>query len=245
MKNIKGVTLVALVITIIVLLILAGTTLALVVGNNGIVEKAKEATKLSNRATLGEKVELALFEAEMEKYKSGGKTLAQILAEQNILGTVELSDGSKYLVTENGEILDVNDVPEPNYDDWVLSGTTIKEYNGSDTNLVIPSHINGNPVKSLSSRLADGGYPWSFIKNRTSVITITVPEGVEIIGEFSLYGCNSLTTVNLPSTLKTIEARSFPHSSTLTTININNSAGSVTIDPSSQILPSTTINYLK
>ena len=43
MKNNKGITLVALVVTIVVLLILAGVSINLVLGNNGIIAKAKEA----------------------------------------------------------------------------------------------------------------------------------------------------------------------------------------------------------
>ena len=42
-KNQNGVTLVALVVTIVVLLILAGVSISLVVGNNGIVKRAQEA----------------------------------------------------------------------------------------------------------------------------------------------------------------------------------------------------------
>lgn len=44
-KNEKGITLIALVITIIVLLILAGVTIATLTGNNGILTKANEAKK--------------------------------------------------------------------------------------------------------------------------------------------------------------------------------------------------------
>ena len=43
MKNNKGITLVALVVTIVVLLILAGVSINLVLGNNGIIAKAKDA----------------------------------------------------------------------------------------------------------------------------------------------------------------------------------------------------------
>ena len=43
LKSEKGITLVALVITIIVLLILAGVTIATLTGNNGILTKANEA----------------------------------------------------------------------------------------------------------------------------------------------------------------------------------------------------------
>ena len=53
MKNQKGITLIALVITIIVLLILAGVTIAMLTGENGILNKAttdaelKEAVRLA------------------------------------------------------------------------------------------------------------------------------------------------------------------------------------------------------
>ena len=43
MKNNKGITLVALVVTIVVLLILAGVSINLVLGNNGIIAKAQDA----------------------------------------------------------------------------------------------------------------------------------------------------------------------------------------------------------
>lgn len=43
LKGQKGITLVALVVTIIVLIILAGVSIALVLGDNGIVSKSKQA----------------------------------------------------------------------------------------------------------------------------------------------------------------------------------------------------------
>ena len=45
MRKNKGITLVALVVTIVVLLILAGVSINLVLGNNGIIAKAKEAQR--------------------------------------------------------------------------------------------------------------------------------------------------------------------------------------------------------
>lgn len=45
LKGTRGITLVALVITIIVLLILAGITISLTVGNNGIISTAQQAGK--------------------------------------------------------------------------------------------------------------------------------------------------------------------------------------------------------
>ena len=51
LKNKKGITLVALVVTIVVLLILAGVSINLVLGNNGIIVKAREAQKKSAEAS--------------------------------------------------------------------------------------------------------------------------------------------------------------------------------------------------
>ena len=50
-KEMKGITLVALVVTIVVLLILAGVSINLVLGNNGIIAKAKEAETKSAEAS--------------------------------------------------------------------------------------------------------------------------------------------------------------------------------------------------
>ena len=58
MKENKGITLIALVITIVVLLILAGVSIAMLTGNNGIVTKAGETRKNTNMATVKEKVQL-------------------------------------------------------------------------------------------------------------------------------------------------------------------------------------------
>ena len=42
LKEARGITLVALVITVIILLILAGVALSLVIGENGLIKKSKE-----------------------------------------------------------------------------------------------------------------------------------------------------------------------------------------------------------
>ena len=47
----SGITLVALVVTIVVLLILAGVSINLVVGQNGLINRAKEATQKTKNAT--------------------------------------------------------------------------------------------------------------------------------------------------------------------------------------------------
>lgn len=66
MRNQKGITLVALVITIIVLLILAGVSISLVVGQNGVLGRASDAVITNKVAGVKEKVSSALAAAEIE-----------------------------------------------------------------------------------------------------------------------------------------------------------------------------------
>ncbi len=68
MKNQKGITLVALVITIIVLLILAGVSIALVVGNNGILGRATGAVATSELATAEQEIKVSIADAQMDAY---------------------------------------------------------------------------------------------------------------------------------------------------------------------------------
>ncbi len=60
MKNPKGITLIALVITIIVLLILAGVSIAMLTGQNGILTRANESDLATARAEVVERVNMEL-----------------------------------------------------------------------------------------------------------------------------------------------------------------------------------------
>ena len=55
----KGITLIALVITIIILLILASVTIATLTGENGIITKAMEAKQKTEEAQIDEQLKLA------------------------------------------------------------------------------------------------------------------------------------------------------------------------------------------
>ena len=63
----SGITLVALVVTVVVLLILAGVALNLVLGNNGILNKAKDARQEYKQASENEQKELSTGEDEIDK----------------------------------------------------------------------------------------------------------------------------------------------------------------------------------
>ena len=71
MKKNKGITLVALVVTIVVLLILAGVSINLVLGDNGIIAKAKEAQRKSAEATQNDLKGMNGLVSEMEGALAG------------------------------------------------------------------------------------------------------------------------------------------------------------------------------
>ena len=60
-KKQKGITLIALVITVIVLLILAAVTINALSGDNGILKRATEAKQKTGRADALEKIQLAAY----------------------------------------------------------------------------------------------------------------------------------------------------------------------------------------
>ena len=67
MKEKRGITLIALVITIIVLLILAGLTIATLTGDNGLLTKAGNAKNTSEKGEIEEQVKLAYNEWKLRK----------------------------------------------------------------------------------------------------------------------------------------------------------------------------------
>ena len=71
MKNNKGITLVALVVTIVVLLILAGVSINLVLGDNGIVKKAQDAKTKSAEASENDLKGMKSLVSEMEGVLAG------------------------------------------------------------------------------------------------------------------------------------------------------------------------------
>ena len=111
----KGITLVALVVTIVALLILAGVSINLVLGNNGIIAKAKDAETKSAEASQNDLKEMSNLEDEMDKQLGTYDPLKSIptktLEEAKVdfvkeKTKVEFSDGN-VIIPEGLKIADV------------------------------------------------------------------------------------------------------------------------------------------
>ena len=104
-KKENGITLIALIITIIVMLILTGVTLSITLGDNGLVNKAKEATTQTQVAMDRE----LLLSAVVGAIGNDGKVnLSAIVLPEGFTGsngTYTSKNGNAFTVSENGEIL--------------------------------------------------------------------------------------------------------------------------------------------
>ena len=93
MKKQRGITLIALVITIIVLLILAGVSIAMLTGNNGILSQAQKASEETKIAEEKEQIGLAWNGATAVKQAQGAITASDIESQlsQNGVTNAEVS----------------------------------------------------------------------------------------------------------------------------------------------------------
>lgn len=78
-KNQKGITLVALVVTIIVLLILAAITINAVIGENGLISKARNAAKVSQEASEKEFISMAYGKCAIEAANGDGIVTGEMI----------------------------------------------------------------------------------------------------------------------------------------------------------------------
>lgn len=89
----RAITLIALVITIIVLLILAGVTISTLTGENGLITKASEAKIMTAVGTVKEEIRLEQVEKSIDGEKINSETL---LAEGKIQRTVQQGEDENY-----------------------------------------------------------------------------------------------------------------------------------------------------
>ena len=100
-KSEKGITLIALVITIIVLIILAAVSIAMLTGENGILNKATTAKERTLEAEDEEKVKLAVLAARDNNGKFSKELLKEELKKYGLTGT-DSEDGTT-TITANGK----------------------------------------------------------------------------------------------------------------------------------------------
>ena len=145
-KKDKGITLLALVITIIVLLILAGITISAITGNNGIIGnagKAKEEAEIANEKEIVEKatvqamgnnkygnIEEDELQEQLDKETGEGKTEATDIGDE--FEVVFVDSNRYYIVDKDGNVKEVQEVIRDEYPGDITVGKDGETLDGSE-----------------------------------------------------------------------------------------------------------------
>ncbi len=162
MSGPAGITLVALVVTIIVLLILAGVSINLVAGSNGILGKATKAVDITNMAQIKEEIELKIAELQMDYYmKDNNFANVNDYVKAELEKGVELSNGAEIRVDSSGKLS--------------YEGLEIGSLN-PDGSVTIDGELSGNQIvqKYTASYNANGGQGGPSSKKYAAGESVTV-----------------------------------------------------------------------
>ena len=122
----SGITLIALVVTIVVLLILAGITITFVLGDDGIINFARKATIQTEQASILEQLRINVLDKDM-KDVIGEKTGSYVeYLKQSSFITEETIDNTKYYVVNVENIIGTSTTGKGNMNDgdvyYILNG---------------------------------------------------------------------------------------------------------------------------
>lgn len=238
----EGITLIALVVTIIVLLILAGVSITVLLGDNGIITMAQEAKERTEQSTMLESLRTKAFEKQLENLSlSSSIDYMQYFKQNNIInnddivnvdsvtknaslgrGKQETGDyyyiknGNLYYVAQNKKEKQLGSIFDA--DDH---STTEDIFTYADAEKTI---LTGVDSKYLQKYEVEGDQTekfWSHIYIDGREITeITIPSRIKIIEEFAFQRFRALEKINLNDGLEKINGDAFSYCEKLTFINI-------------------------
>ena len=244
LKNKNGVTLIALAVTIIIMLILAGVTISMLTGNSGITTNASKAKTKSYLADIKEEYELYLSEKRMEDEYHLDTLYANdktIRYEGNEVGSgiteicssikkgdekkFEIIKGKIYYVSQDKKVIPIavelgfSINPYEITDDGVLRSSAMNLYLVDNNGNLDLSEYEGK-IKTIEA----GAFSKVEIESGiTPLSSIVLPKGITTIGDDAFSYNTSLTSIKIPNTVTTIGKRAFYGCTNLTSIEIPDS----------------------
>ena len=244
MKRGNGVTLIALAVTIIVMLILAGVTISTLTGNSGITTKASKAKTKSYLANIKEEYELYLSEKRMDDEYDLDTLYANdktIRYEGNEVGSgiteicssikkgdekkFEIIKGKIYYVSQDKKVIPIavelgfSINPYEITDNGVLRSSAMNLYLVDNNGKLDLSEYEGK-IKTIEA----GAFSKVEIESGiTPLSSIVLPKGITTIGDDAFSYNTSLTSIKIPNTVTTIGKRAFRGCTNLTSIEIPDS----------------------
>ena len=240
-KRNEGITLIALVVTIVVLLILAATSISMLMGENGIITQAQDATIKTENGEVYETLLLKITDHEIsnEIGKNSTETIQFLLSSgyidsDNVVNVKNLS--GKNMKTGNGS---------NNKDIYIIEGNHLYYYDnkGDKTDLgeVLNTKVLEETDPDLFEITQDGtislkdyaDYYKDSVSNWPHVIeNIVIPSeinGITVtkIGESFSTHYKHVKTVYIPDTVTTIDAYAFVGCDNLKEIRLSESLSSI------------------
>ena len=225
-KN-EGITLIALVVTIIVLLILTGVTISMLTGENGIITKAFQAKMKSELAEYKEQINLFIIQKKMENQKFNEESL--------FVG----QDSLRYNTKNPNEKGNIKAICPNISDNWIKKFEVIK-------GKIVINTQNKNEIKVAQSIDLDVN-PYEITEEGELVAssgnlllidssgTLVLPDSVKTIGEGTFANTESdgikLKKVIIPASVTEIKANAFYGNSSIEEVEIleENGKGVTTI----------------
>ena len=210
-ENKKGITLVALVVTVVVLLILAGVSLNLLIGNNGIITRTQISKVSRELAAYKENMNLFIGEKQVETPEFNANTLT---AYKNKLyyNTKSVEDNSgieTVLGTVNNKYIEKIEI---------ING----EICLNTTNSIEQKAAEGLGIKVNSWDVVDGVL-LSSDKNLELINngeTVVIPPSIKKIGDGAFSSVNNIKKIVIPGTVEEIGANAFSNNTTLEEVTI-------------------------
>ena len=192
LKSQKGITLVALVVTIVVLLILAAVALNLTLGENGLITKAKDTKTESEKAEIFDQIALATSSGEIEYSTTGTSRLitykSALLSGVDGIDSNSVTDNGSNLITgtvtkSSGKKYDfqvpvpVTDITVAEHVERVLEVTSVYAKLYSDGTLILSSSDYTDTSKTLTNDFGlvvdkTGSNYWSASPYKEQVTTV-------------------------------------------------------------------------
>jgi hypothetical protein len=125
--------------------------------------------------------------------------------------SVDLSNISSAMVTEGSTEAVATDYAYIMNDDGTIA---VSGYTGSDTDLEIPSQIDGYVVTAIADHAFEANW---------DIKSVVLPNGLITIGESAFSDCGNLTSVVIPDTVGTIRRGAFISCSALCSLTVPSS----------------------
>ena len=207
----SGITLIALVVTIVVMLVLAGVSISLLTGDNGVISKSKETKITAMLSSYVEQYELFITAKKMENSEFYEESLTA--GKNSIYYNTKTSNSEK----------SIKDIINGISDEYLEKLEIIKGkmiINTQDRQLIKIAQkvgIEPNPYVIENGELMSNDGNLLLVDENG---TLTLPGSVTKIGTGAFSNVDGLKTIIIPGTVKTIGKNAFRNNSTLESVII-------------------------